>query len=162
MTTRMTWIATCALACVLLAGCRSKPPPPPKLIPPVTKLSIVISPDVNPDSQGRASPIVVRLYQLKDDAAFQGADYFALFDKEQATLAGALVSRQEFELGPGEQRMFDYAVAPEAQFLGVAAAYRDIRNAQWHALAPAPDSKPDKVAKINKVTIAVQRARVSF
>ena len=159
---RMTGIAACSLACVLALACHPKPPKPIPMFAPVTRLSLAVSADVNPDSQGRPSPIVVRIYQLKDDAAFQGADYFALFDKEQATLAGALVSRQEYELRPGEQRMLDYAVAPETLFLGVAAAYRDIRNAQWHALTSAPDTKPNKVARVNKVVVSVERARLSL
>ena len=162
ITSRITWIAACAAACVLLADCKAKPPKPVPMFAPVTRLSIAVSGDVNPDPQGRASPIVVRIYQLKDDAAFQGADYFALFDKEQATLAGALVSRQEYELRPGEQRTFDYTVAPETLFLGVAAAYRDIRNAQWHALTSAPDNKPTKAPRVNKVAISVERARLSL
>ena len=42
--------------------------------------------DVNPDATGRPSPIVVRVYQLRADAAFAAADFFALFDEEQQTL----------------------------------------------------------------------------
>jgi type VI secretion system protein VasD len=146
-------------ACALLAACHSAPP---KLLPPVTKMRITVSADVNPDAQNRPSPIVVRIYQLKDDAAFKDSEFFPLFDKEQATLSASLVSRAEFELATGEQRMFDYQLTPDTAFVAVAAAYRDIRNAQWRAVSAAPDNKPAKVAKTNKITVVVERARVSF
>ena len=92
------------LAACALAACKSAPPPEPKPVPVTVKLSIAVSPDVNPDSQKRPSPIVVRVYQLKDDAAFKAADFFALYDKEQATLAASLVSRERIRTQAGRTR----------------------------------------------------------
>jgi type VI secretion system protein VasD len=149
--------ALCLGLCALLVACSSAPPKPQ-----MTKMQISVSADVNPDSQNHPSPIVVRVYQLKDDAAFKDADFFALYDKEQATLGPALVSRAEFELTPGEQRLLDYPLALEARFLGVAAGYRDIRNAQWRALDGAPDKKLINMVKKNKIDVVVERAKVSF
>jgi type VI secretion system protein VasD len=144
-------------SCACLVACSSAPPKPP-----VVKLNIVASADVNPDSQNRPSPIVVRVYLLKDDAAFKDAEFFALYDKEQATLGAALVSRQEFELAPGEHRALDLELSPDARFVGAAAAYRDIRNADWRAQIGAPDKGLSNIVKKNKIDIAVERARVSF
>jgi len=42
-----------------------------------------------------------------------------------------------------------------ARFVGVIAAFRDIRNAQWRVVLPAPLKKDD-------VTLSVERARVLF
>jgi len=88
----------------LLAGCAALmacSTPPPKPQPVNLKLNITASADVNPDAQNRPSPVVIRIYQLKDDAAFKGADFFALYDKEEATLAAALVSGGERHGGKG-------------------------------------------------------------
>ncbi len=65
----------------LLAACAGGPPKPA-----VAKAQLVVASDVNPDAEGRASPVVVRVYQLKEEGAFNSADFFALFDKEQETL----------------------------------------------------------------------------
>ena len=82
------------LACgiALAVGCGSSPP--------LLRGAITVDSNVNPDRAGRPSPIVVRIYELKATAAFSGADFFALFDNEQATLSGELVGREEFELQP--------------------------------------------------------------
>ncbi len=66
-----------------------RPSSPPRLRP-----TLVVAQDVNPDRAGRPSPIVVRIYQLKEEGAFNNADYFALMDKEQETLGASLVSRE--------------------------------------------------------------------
>ena len=118
--------------------------------------------DVNPDANGRPSPVVVRVYQLKDDAAFKNADFFALFDKEQATLATSLIDRQEYELTPGEQRSVDFPVSGEAKFLGVAAAFRDIRNAEWRALTAAPKKGYKNMVKTDAVTVSVEKSGVTL
>ena len=157
---RMMPIAFLLVTYAALAGCSSPPPKPPQ--PVNVKLTLAASPDVNPDAQNRPSPIVVRIYQLKDDAGFKDADYFALYDKEAATLAAALVSRAEFELAPGEKRTADYLVSPDTRYIGVAAAYRDIRNAQWRAQSGTPEKGIADLIKKNQIQIALERARVSF
>ena len=53
--------------------------------PPLLRGAINADPSVNPDRGGRPSPIVVRVYELKSVAAFNSADFFSLFDKEQET-----------------------------------------------------------------------------
>jgi type VI secretion system protein VasD len=150
-------IAFLFAGCAWLVACSSAPPKPQAV-----KLSFVASADVNPDPQNRPSPVVVRLYQLKDDAAFKDADIFTLFDKEQATLGAALVSREEYQLAPGEHRALDLQLSQEARFVGVVAAYRDIRNAEWRAQIGAPDKGLVNIVKKNKISVAVDRARVSF
>jgi len=152
-------IACVLAACTIVASCASAPPKPQ---PVNVKLNIVVSADVNPDAQNRPSPIVVRIFQLKDDAAFKDADFFALYDKEEATLAVSLVSRAEYELAPGESRSVDYSVTPDTRFIGVIAAYRNIRDAQWRALSGPADKGAIDVVKNNKLGLAVDRARVHF
>jgi type VI secretion system protein VasD len=137
-----------AFAGLLAAGACAKAPPPPA-VPPLTiaappeaktkaSMTLAASADTNPDGTGRASPVVVRVYQLKTDAAFKGAEFFALFDDDQKVLGQELISRDEFVLAPSEKRTIDVAVSRDTRFVGAVAAFRDIRNAQWRGLVPAP------------------------
>ena len=111
--------------------------------------------DTNPDSEGRASPVVVRLYQLKEEGAFASADFFALYDNEQEALGASDVAREEYELKPGETRELEVKIAPETRFVGAIAAFRDIRNAKWKILSAVPtEGLTDK----SKVTLSVARS----
>jgi len=114
-------------------------------------MTMAASADVNPDPSGRPSPIVVRVYQLRTDAAFSNAEFFALFDDEQKVLGQELISRDEFMLAPAEKRTLDVALSGETRFVGVVAAFRDIRNAQWRSVLPAPRGG---------LTVSIDRARV--
>ena len=48
------------------------------------------SEDLNPDYDGQASPLVVRMYQLKSPVAFNNATFFALYDSDVAELGDDL------------------------------------------------------------------------
>jgi type VI secretion system protein VasD len=143
----------CVAAAIALASCKTVPLKPSKESK--AKVALSAAADVNPDATGKASPIIVRVYQLKGDAAFSGADFFALFDDDMKVLGPELIGREEYVLTPSEKRTVELAVQKTAKFVGVMAAFRDIRNSQWRVIVPAPLKK-------NDVTLSVERARVQF
>ena len=142
-----------AIAVLIETACGGKAPPPPApVVPPSitiaapveakTKatMTLVAGKDVNPDTSGRPSPVVVRIYQLKTDAAFRASDFMALLDDDRKVLGIELISRDEFVLEPSEQRTVEVVVGDETRFVGAFADFRDYRNpkAQWRALIPKP------------------------
>jgi type VI secretion system protein VasD len=143
------FIVACA-AMVVTIACASAPPKPAR-----TRLTVAATADTNPDANGRPSPVVVRVYQLKADTAFNAAEFFALFDDEMKVLGPDLIGRNEYTVAPSERRTLEMDVSADAKFVGIIAAYRDIRNAQWRTIVQAPLKKDD-------VTIAVERSRVVF
>lgn len=96
----LTWLlsskpAAPGILVILLAltGCAASPDRPIQVR---TQLSSAA--DSNPDATNRASPVVVRVFELRSDAEFAGADFFALYERERETLGGALIEREEFVL----------------------------------------------------------------
>ncbi|HKY91701.1 MAG TPA: type VI secretion system lipoprotein TssJ [Nevskiaceae bacterium] len=126
------WLA-CALA---LGGCfgGKKGPEPPK--PAVLTLQANASADLNPDGAGRPSPLVVRLYALRDKAAFEGADFFALYEKDAQILAADLVKQEELLLQPGATISVTREYPPDVQFLAVMGGFRDVERASWRSVTP--------------------------
>jgi len=156
--TGMTIRCVCALlAALLLAGCGSTPPKPI-----AAKAKISASADVNPNSEGRASPVHVRIFQLKEDGAFMGADFWALVDKEQETLGASLVQRLEYDLSPGESKEFELKIAPDARVLAVMAEYADYRNAQWRVVAQAPNKSLLDLVKKERVSFTLAKSKASI
>ena len=153
----MNKLSALLLACVVLTACASKPP---KLVP--THAELIVSGDVNPDSAGRASPIVVRLFQLRNDGEFAAADFFALYEKEKETLGASLISREEYVLAPGESRKLDLPLASDARYIAAIAAYRDIRSAHWRALTRSPEKKLTDLLGKDGVTLSVGKDSVTL
>lgn len=140
--------ALLALGAVFTVAC-GKPSPP------LLRGSIKTDAGLNPDLRGRPSPVVVRVYELKSVTAFNSADFFSLFEKEQEALGGDLVGREEYQLRPGENRPYQRQLQPDTKFIGVVAAFRDLENSRWKQAVPVPAKRqPD-------LTIGVEAAAVS-
>ncbi|KQU86781.1 type VI secretion protein [Variovorax sp. Root318D1] len=138
------------LAGVLLAGCAPKP------VVTTVSITLVAGADANPDARGRASPLTVRVYALKSPGPFEGADFFSLFEKDQATLGAELVQREEMLLRPGETRKLDLTLPPDAKAIGVMAAFRDLDRARWREVRPVQTGK----AQAMTVTFGARQIRV--
>lgn len=134
----LAWSGVSLLGGGALMGCASPPKP---VITPVS-LTLVGAADVNPDARGRASPLAVRVFALKTTAPFDGADFFALFEKDQATLGAELVHREEALLRPGDNRVLKFTLPAEAKALAFMAAYRDLERARWREVRPVQPGQP--------------------
>ncbi len=131
----------------MLVACAEAPeqpaPPPPTLV----ELTINSANLINPDASGKASPVVLRIYELRQQSSFTGADFFAIFDKEQATLAADLVRKQELLIKPGENKTLRIDPAADTAALGFFAAFRKLDNAGWRTLTEL------KAHQLNAVTL---------
>jgi len=127
-------------AAALLGACASKPPPPASVAG-----TIQASAQVNPSASRRPSPILVRVYELKSAAAFNGADFMSLYQRDQASLAADMLAKEEFTLSPGESKTFAKTLAADTRFLGVVGAYRDLEHAKWRSVVPITPNQPQKV-----------------
>ena len=137
-------LALTALAALALAGCAGKPialPPIFKPDPTVVRLQLTADAMVNTDSRGRATPVVVRYYVLQNTAAFDSADFFSLFVRDEALLGAAQLVREEATLRPGQTLNVELSPQGEAKHLAVLAAYRDVNKIRWRATAPIPQNK---------------------
>jgi type VI secretion system protein VasD len=145
------------LAASLIAACAAKPPKPEP-----ARARIVASGEVNPDSSGRSSPIVVRLFQLRANGEFESAEFVDLYSKEKEVLGESFISRDEYVLTPGETRELEIPLNAQTRYLGVLAAYRDIRSAQWRAITRAPQKTLTDLLRKDGVTILLEKDAVAL
>ena len=126
-------ILTALTTLVLLAGCSSMSP-----YSHITKLNLKLtaSDQLNPDLNGRPSPIVVQLFELKHPVSFENADFFSLYERAKESLAPDLVTSEELELRPGQTVQLKLSVEPGSRYVGVLAAYRDLPQSQWRYVVP--------------------------
>ena len=141
----------------LLGACASGPPEDV-----VLRGSVEAVDTVNPDGQGRASPLVIKIYQLKANDKFELADFFALFDQAEAALGADLLAVEDVMLTPGEIKPYEGEFDPETRFIGVVAAYRDINQAEWKSIVPMPERNiMSFLRRGGSLTIKAERLAVS-
>jgi type VI secretion system protein VasD len=139
-------------AAVLLAGCASAPKPT------LASATLQASATVNPDVRRRPSPLMVRVYELKSTASFDAADFLSLYERDQATLAADMASREEIMLKPGDSRSWDKTLSPDTRFIAVFAAFRDIDRARWKGTtAVVPNARNMISVTADGVAITIKR-----
>ena len=87
----------------------------------------------------------MRIYQLGSASAFSGAEFFPLFNQDQATLGPDLVKHDELTLVPGQTRTLTLTPADPVKAIGVFAAYRDFQHAAWRGSADVPPHQTTKL-----------------
>ncbi len=141
---------------VSLAACASGPPKDVTL-----KGSIRAAEDVNPDGNGRPSPVVVKIYQLKSNTRFEQADFFPLSEDTKATLQDDLLAVEEIILTPGEYRPYEGEFDPDTRFVGVTAGFRDIYQADWKDIIEMPEKSLLKFLSSGALVIKADRLSIT-
>nr|VFJ54220.1 MAG: type VI secretion system protein VasD [Candidatus Kentron sp. FW]VFJ68692.1 MAG: type VI secretion system protein VasD [Candidatus Kentron sp. FW] len=102
------------------------------------RADIMVSGNANPDSDGRPSPVTIRIYQLSAGSSFRDAGFASLNDDDEAVLGADLVFKEEMDVHPGAEIPFERKLKKTTRYLGVMVAFRDSGNAVWHALTDLP------------------------
>lgn len=143
-----------ALLLLVVAGCGSRPPKPT-----VAELELRAAEDLNPDVNGRPSPLRVRLYELKSASGFMSADFFTLYERDKELLGADLLVREEIQVEPGMQKAVTRKLNPEAKYIAVLAPYRDIEKASWRA---SLEPRPKGLKRVSRVTLQLDRLAVTL
>ncbi|AZC57859.1 type VI secretion system lipoprotein TssJ [Pseudomonas chlororaphis] len=123
---------------LLLTACASSPPPPN---PTVVVMHIQAAADLNLSAGGQATPVRVRLYELKSGAVFSRADYFSLVNATSATLSTDLVAQDELLIQPGQQLTLERKLDEQSRLLGLVVSYRELDSAVWRQMVSIPSNE---------------------
>ncbi len=135
-----------------------------KPIPGDLSLALTTSPELNPDSEGRSSPVVLRIYQLNSDTNFKESEFFDIFDDDKSALAETFIEKQELELNPNESRKFSLPLNEKTKYLGLVAAFRNIENAKWRELIEIKSSIPTGIPIFanNELTVRLEKNSITL
>ncbi len=111
----------------------------------VLEIDVTASPQINPDGEGRPSPVVSRVYFLKRPNRFEAADFFSLLQEERKALGDTLIGMEELRLSPGKRTTFIRELTEDVGWIGVIAAFRDIDNALWRQLVEVPPQRTSRL-----------------
>lgn len=98
-------------------------------------LKIKAASNINPNVEGKPSPIEIRVYQLSDSQAFEQAEFIQLYNDAQGVLkAEVLLTRDLESILPGEERNEALPLASETKYIGIIAGFADYREAKNKAI----------------------------
>ncbi len=151
----MNIIKSFVLLSLLLSGCGTSPEKP-EAPPTVVNAKIAVSAQANPDINNRASPIVVRIFELKSLGTFNESDFYGLFDNYESVLGSDLLGSEQIHLNPGDIHTKKQTTAPGTQYIAVIAAYRDLNQAVWRDYVALPAGKETQIMiVVDKLAISI-------
>ena len=149
----------------LLSGCgitdgfdlfADEPEPPPPIY--TVDINLSASNKLNLDLEGRASPVVTRIYQLKNDETLKGSDFFEVYNNDEVLLGKDITYRKEIELKPNDEITSSTKLKQETQYLGVFAAFRNLDKAVWQLIVKLePKQTTSLDINLDKFTISMKQ-----
>ena len=101
------------------------------VVDPYSDLEITANHNINPDSNGRPSPVVVYVFELTSNTLFESQDFFSIYEESEKVLGPDLVNKYEVSLTPGQKETYQASMSPKTEYLGIVVAFRDIENSNW-------------------------------
>jgi type VI secretion system protein VasD len=144
-----------------LSGCFGPGPQPADVArqPTVVLINVSASPRLNPDTDGRPSPIVIHLFELGRLSLFESLDFFALLAEGSSGLGREQLGREQVIIKPGETVFVKRQLLPDTKYLGVAAAFRDIEHARWRAsVQPMPYAMTQINIRLEALAVTIDSA----
>jgi len=98
---------------------------------------------LNVDARGQSLALLVRVYKLRQRAAFDAAPYAAFLspEAEREALGADLLEVKEATLVPGQQLELADKLAREVGYIGVVALFRAPARDGWRLAFAAPDAE---------------------
>jgi len=122
------------------------------------KFHIIAAENINPDTDGRPSPVVLHVFKLTDDRQFRRQDFLGLYENAEANLGKELVGSVVLkEITPGEEREEVVKLTPDVTYLGIMAEFNRYEDAQSLLIVPVlPHSVNDYPIVIDATSIQVR------
>lgn len=125
--------------------------------PPSTTLNFNIANDINPDLDGRPSPVIIKVYELASKTVFENQDFFALYDNPDQVLRTDLLKIDELVFEPAQRTEYKMALQPATKAVAIIAAYRDIEGARWRAVVDVnPTGYDDFYVYVDKLAVYIR------
>lgn len=111
-------------------------------------LRLTASSDLNPDINGRASPLALTIYQLKSASSFKKSDYMSLVENSKSILGRDLIAANTLTIRPGQTLELDYPISEGEAAFGIVAGYRVIDSSGWQLVYEYPLAKKGFLSKL--------------
>jgi type VI secretion system protein VasD len=104
----------------------------------VVTLNIYAADNINPNERGNTRPVVVRLYQLKNDVRMENATYDEILLKDKDTLGDDLAKVDEVSVFPNDLVQVRFERIKEATVLAGVALFRSPKGNSWKTFYTFP------------------------
>lgn len=101
------------------------------------QINFIVDADINPDESGSASPLFVRMYELKTDKMMSKLDFIQIYERDKEVLGADLLASHELKrFKPGESRTEQFVLDKKANYVALFAEFESYRDAKYKLVIP--------------------------
>lgn len=135
-------VGAAGLGVSALSGCNQQPAQAPKPCDvQMVTLNLYAADNINPNERGNPRPVVIKLYQLKNDVRMENATYDEILLKDKETLGDDLAKVDEVTVFPNDLVQVKFERIKEATVLAGVALFHGPKGNSWktyYAFPPMP------------------------
>lgn len=101
------------------------------------QIDFVVDGDINPDELGVASPLFIRLYELKSMKMMKKADFIDMYERDKEVLGSDLVTQHKLKhFKPGESRTEHFVLDKKTQYVSLYAEFLNYKDSRFKLIMP--------------------------
>jgi type VI secretion system protein VasD len=101
------------------------------------QIDFIIDSDVNPDELGTASPLFIRMYELKATKMMKRADFIEIYERDKKVLGADMVAVHKLKhFKPGEKRAENFVLQPDTNYVALFGEFLEFKDAKYKLIIP--------------------------
>ena len=101
------------------------------------QIDFIVDADINPDELDRASPLFVRLYELKTRKMMKKSDFIEIYERDKEVLGADMVAVHKLKrFKPGESRTEHFVLDKETHFVALYAEFFEFKGSNYKLIIP--------------------------
>lgn len=117
------------------------------------KIDFVIDSDINPDELGKASPLFIRMYELKASKMMKKADFIEVYERDKEVLGADMVAVHKLKhFKPGESRAEHFVLDKDTNYVALYGEFLEFKEAKYKLIIPVVANNVFRNAVIIRVS----------
>ena len=101
------------------------------------QIELLVDADINPDEQGIASPLFVRLYELSSNKMMGRADFIEIYERDKEVLGADMIAVHTLKrLKPGENRTEHLVLDKKTNYVALYAEFLEFKESKYKLIIP--------------------------
>lgn len=101
------------------------------------QVDFIIDADINPDELGKASPLFIRMYELKSKKMMKKADFIELYERSKEVLGADMTAMHKLKhFKPGETRTEHFVLSPKTRYVTLYGEFLEYKESKYKLIIP--------------------------
>lgn len=101
------------------------------------EITFEVDADINPDEMGKASPLFIRMYELKSQKMMKKADFIELYERDKEVLGADMIAVHKLKhFKPGKARAEHFVLDPKTRYVALYGEFLEFKNASYRLIIP--------------------------